>query len=421
MTVTSSQNLDAELAVLGAPVMAPAVLDVLTVEIGLRPEHFSRPEHSQLFRSMIALADKGQAPDELALRALHPDLISILGSAIVSARPSMARQHAELVIQAHRWASRLRSTYEQQAAIEERDENAYQAATTVTEPDRAPGAVHTPEQLAASLEAFLDDPKRNVVPLPWEPLNQKISGGLFAGNTTVLSGFSSHGKSIVGLQAVEHIANLNGHAGFYTNEMPPDELYARLIAGVAEVEFARIMARQLDAEERVRVRQAGKLVFFPIIDARGWPVQDVCRHLRRSKWDLAVFDLFNALPGRDTLQATDAAIYALRDAAGISGCHLIVVCQLNRGRDDKAMKPAPTLRDLRETGSLEHAPANVMFVHREQEEVRDPITDALTGRIRRLHSAAVYFAKARNGDPDAAVDVRLDPKRMRYDATKVYA
>jgi replicative DNA helicase len=409
------QNLDAELAVLGAPLLAPALLDVLSVEVGLRPEHFTRPEHAGLYRTMLDLHDHGTVPDELTLRDRHPEWITVIGHAIASASPAMARQHAMLVKDASTWALRLRATYEQQAAIEARDESAYQAAVTVNEPDRAPDAVHTPERLASDLEAFLDDPNRNVIPLPWDGLNRKISGGLFAGNTTVLSGFSSHGKSIVGLQAVEHIANLNGHAGFYTNEMPPLELHARLIAGVAEVEFARIMARTLTADERDAVRQAGRLVFFPIVDVRGWPTPDICRHLRRSKWDLAVLDLFNALPGRDDLQATDAAVYRLRDAAGISGCHLVVVAQLNRGRDDKAIKPAPTLRDLRETASMEHAPANVMFVHREQEDIDDPLTGQRTGRVRRLNTGVVYMAKARNGDPDAAVAVRLDPSRMRYE------
>lgn len=426
MTPTATQNLDAELAVLGAPMLNSDVLDVLTTEAGLRPEHFTRAEHTVLFRSMLALADQGQPVDELVLRSEHPALVSVIGAACAAASPALARQHAGLIIDAHRWATRLRASYEQQAAIEARDEDAYQAAAVVTEPDRSPDAVHTPDRLATALEAALDSPARNVIPLPWDTLNRKISGGLFAGGTTVLSGWSSHGKSVVAAQCVEHVANQHGHAGLYTNEMSPEELHWRTISAVADVDFPRLLAAvggslTLTQDERDAIRKAGKLVFFHIVDARGWPARDICRHLRKSRWDLAVLDLFNALPGRDDLQATDAAIYSLRDAAGISGCHLIVVAQLNRGRDDKAIKPAPTLRDLRETASLEHAPANVMFVHREQEEIRDPITNDLTGRIRRLNTAAVYFTKARNGDPDAAVGVRLDPNRMRYQEMRVIA
>ena len=184
---------DAELSVLGSVLISDVTLDMLTVEEGLQPEHFESTDRAGAYRAMLALADEGDPVDPLTL-ATHGVPRALIDTAAATALPTYARQHARLVVAEHRWRARRSATARQQQAIGDRDEHAYQAAATVIEPDRAPNALHTPQQLAASLEAFLDDPNRNVVPLPWEPLNRKISGGLFAGNTTVLSGFTSHGK-----------------------------------------------------------------------------------------------------------------------------------------------------------------------------------------------------------------------------------
>jgi replicative DNA helicase len=404
----------AEHSILGTVLLSPATLDVLSTEEGLRPEHFAVMENRHAYAAMLAIADEGEEVDDLVLAAKHQVPRWLLDLVPAAAAPAACREHARLVIGEHRWTARRRAALSALEACEGRDEDRYQAALAVDEPDRAPDALKDPRRLHGDLIAYLDDETGQIIPTPWEQLNRRLSGGLFPGDTTVLAGWSSHGKSLAAMGVLEHVSNLGGHCGLYTNEMSALQVTARLVSGLTEVPFDRIIGRRVGSFEREQIADARSAIRMNIVECHGWPAADICRHMRRMRWDICALDLFNRLPGRGRIQEVDQIVSSLCDAAAQSKAHLMVLAQLNRGRDDKAVRPTPTDRDIRESGSLGNDPANVMFVHREQEEIRDPVTDQMTGRVRRLNTGVIYVTKARNGDPDAAVQVRLVPERMRF-------
>ena len=55
------QNIEAEASVLGSILLTEQALDGLLVDVGLRPEHFYRPRHVLIFRSMMRLQGEGGA------------------------------------------------------------------------------------------------------------------------------------------------------------------------------------------------------------------------------------------------------------------------------------------------------------------------------------------------------------------------
>lgn len=414
--LAAPQSLEAEQAVLGACLFSGVtVLEPLIAEAGLRPGHFYRPQHATIFEAMIALADRGDGIDHLTVRneldrmgkleaAGGPVAVEVL----IAAPPVVPhhRRYALDVIEAARWRSRLTATYAKQQAIAERDEAAYLAVDDTDEPERATALDQA--ALAARFDAWLEA-SHDTVPCPWPQINTALHGGARRGDTSVIAGWTNMGKSIAAVGWLDHIAQQDGRVGLYTNEMAAEDVTARLLAGHSGVNFGRIMSRQLTDAQRTLVRGAYAKLKVRIIPAYGWPWQDIARHIRRHRWDLACLDLFNRLPDLEKVAQIDAAISGLCNAAAQSNGHVIVVSQLNQERSKTAERPMPTQRDLRGSGAMANDPANVVFIHRDQET--DPDTDI----VKKLDEGVVFLDKARNGRPGIACPVWLNESRMRFE------
>src|SRR3954453_9715170 len=53
-------NNEAETSVLGAILMGESAFDAVTVDVGLRPEHFYRPRHAAIYKAMKTLKEKSE-------------------------------------------------------------------------------------------------------------------------------------------------------------------------------------------------------------------------------------------------------------------------------------------------------------------------------------------------------------------------
>jgi replicative DNA helicase len=269
----------------------------------------------------------------------------------------------------------------------------------------------------ASFDQWLDRPD-DVIPTPWPAITDAFHGGVRRGATSVLAGWTSMGKSVAAMDWLEYVAALGGRCCIYLNEMSVDELTARQLAGLAGVPFGRLMnPKTLGDLDRKRVRAAYPALKVFKVPAHMWPWQKVARHMRRNRWDLACLDLLPQLPGLRDVADYDEAIAGLINAASVSNTHLIVVHQLNQGRAS-AIRPRPALKDLRSSGQVGNNPANVMFIHRAQEEV--PVDGQSEPRVELLPEGAVILAKARNGRVGAEQAVSFNPTRMSFDVGDVW-
>ena len=85
------QDIDAEMSVLGAVLIAEAALSQLQVDVRLRPEDFYLPKHGAIFKAMVALADRSEPVDALTVSAeleRQGELAQVGGTAYVHSLPS---------------------------------------------------------------------------------------------------------------------------------------------------------------------------------------------------------------------------------------------------------------------------------------------------------------------------------------------
>ena len=147
---------EAEEAVLGAVLLSPKVLPVLAVDEHLTPEDFGSPANGDIWRSMLALHDRGEPVDALTVSreaGLDQAKVEVYAATVPAA--GNARHYARIVkraAQRRRWqhASYLLA----QAAQEDSDELAAQAEAALMVPE-AGEDTYSPERLANEAWQYL--------------------------------------------------------------------------------------------------------------------------------------------------------------------------------------------------------------------------------------------------------------------------
>lgn len=414
------QDLDAEQSVLGAVFLSDRLLEPLHTEVGLRPEHFYREQHADVYSAMLALEQAGTGVDTLTVKAelQRRGRFDSVGQAqldtLAGAVPAVgnARAYGERVVELARWRARIRSALDQLEACAVLDEQAYDAAQVPTDALELAAGHGLPDPIEQLLEFmnWYDATSTDSILTPFDQLNDILR--LRPGDTTAIAGWTSMGKSVLVDQILEHAATFGDkRCALYINEMALVDRIGRLMAGRSNVSFSRLMDKKLNPDEIGRlVRTADRGLRFQLIPCSGWSAPDIARHIRRHKWDMAAVDLATQIPARETSDWY-AISRELVQAARQSGCHTLIVVQLNRSRNDKLLRPPPNLRDLLHAGAWEQDNRNVVFVHRAEEE-HDGVAELLPDGL-------IMVAKQSNG-PLGQVPVTLNPRTMRFEPLANY-
>lgn len=410
-----SRDLEAERAVLGCMLITDRVIEPIATETGLTPEHFTTPEHAQVWHAALRIIDRG---DHVDIGTLHHELageydrdwLDQLAAHVDSV--ANARAYARRVVDAHRWERARQAHLQALAAIAERNEDALTAAeadaTRVVA--KAAGHLTNPEALGTEMARVFSEPGQPGLPLPWTNLAKKLR--LRRRHTTAFGGWTSIGKSMCALELAEHVGREGLHVVFWTNEMSREDLAARTVQRATGLDANLLLDRAIPADQGQAVLTALRDIPYGVVEAFGWTANDIARHIRHVKPDLAILDHFHALPGAGKNETAEEAVQVLVAAAQHADTHLLIVCQLNSGRDHQLIRPAPTSRDLRGTGALQSLPNNIVFFHRDQEEVKDPITDQPTGRAVTTDRGVLHVDKQRGGPRDVIVPVHFDKTRL---------
>jgi len=194
---------------------------------------------------------------------------------------------------------------------------------------------------------------------------------------TVVAGRPGMGKTVLGLTAAVGAARAGHKTLFFSLEMDPPQLGARLLARKTNISigFQRHPAK-MNADGWLALQQAqneySKLP-LAIDESPDLTVGQIAtrarRHKRKHGLDLIVIDYLQLIratdPKAQKVHQIEEITRRLKVLAKELKIHVMVLCQLNRSvesRDDKR----PSMSDLRDSGAIEQDADMIIFPYRRE-------------------------------------------------------
>lgn len=219
---------------------------------------------------------------------------------------------------------------------------------------------------------------------------------------SIFAGRPGMGKTSIMLSMALNQMKLGARVGFISQEMDKDELCERMMAMEAGINLQAIRTGQIDERDWARfIAMAGKVSQYPfeVHDGSGMTINAI--RAKALEWSNAggldvlfgdYLQIFSPPVGyRGNREGEVAGIArGLKEIAMEINIPLVVGAQINRGVENRQDK-RPTLADLRESGEIEQAADNVIFIYRD-----DYYEDGGNGETE------LILAKQRNGPTGTA-------------------
>lgn len=241
----------------------------------------------------------------------------------------------------------------------------------------------------------------------------RLLGGLYGGDLVILAARPGFGKTSLALGMASHIAlKLGGNVGLFSLEMSHLQVAGRLLAGMADIDVARLREGRVGAAELARISEAqSKLMTAPLwvdgtsnLALRELEIRARRLHAEHPLSLLTVdyLQLVHA-PGDNRVQSIGAISRSLKGLAGELQCPVLALSQLSRAVEHRSPH-TPLLSDLRESGDLEQDADVVMFIYREDQYDRDTELKGV---------AEIIVAKQRNG-PTGIINLLFLDRNARF-------
>lgn len=457
-------NYEAEQMVLAAILASNSAYD--HVCDFLSHEHFADSAHGRIYQVSASIIDKGGIADAITIkRAFEGDgNLSDVGGAEYLAELQSAPVPTAYC---RNYGEAVRDLYIRRQLMQIGRDAAAMAADTS---DLEASAQDLVEQVEQSLYSMAAAPRTGgLEPLAeggrgWvEQVHAAVTAnrdGRVSGITTglldldqallglntrlyVLAGRPAMGKSALALNIARAAAEDGKRVGFWSLEMPAEELNGRLIAEYSGIPFERQQSGRVNAEEFDRIIEAQHRVAAlplhidttPQISAAAIRAR-ARRHQRRHGLDLIIIDYLQLMSASASAQKKHNKVAEVSEiSANLKAISkeldvpVIALSQLSRAveqRDDKR----PQLADLRESGTIEQDADAVMFCYREEyyhaqkePKQRDDEDDEKFNRrlsnwtARKIECAGmgqVIIAKNRQGRAPQTVNLVWDGDLMRW-------
>lgn len=399
-----------EQEVLGTALAGPQNYLWLAVKLGLRPEHFYSERHRRIFKAIMEVGLQRKPIDTMTVGAvvesdgISSDYLNELALKTGSFDPEpRVERIIQIAERRNQWEAAQRIIEASQAGDEEGLAQALsQVQTSVRLEVKSHDRVSASKDFADHLRA--DDPME-VFGIPWKGLEDYTPGGFLRHHFISVIGWSGHGKSIMLDQMLTGFSEQGYKVGLYMTEMDQRERISRYAAAHTGIPAPKLLLKnglsKYEASRAASWIEENPLPFDPI-DAEGWSAMRIRQHAILNDYDCIAVDTVNNIPHRRREDFEDE-IRTLASAAKIAGCLTIGVFQLNQQRRDGISDPPPSLRDIRETGLVEHLSDRILALHWENENGQQYDT----GSIRLL--------KCRGGKQGGNVKVGRRPGRFRFD------
>jgi len=411
------QNLDAEVSVLGALMMAPNLIAGVS-EI-LRPIHFYRPSHQAIYEAIEGLYGRGEPVDtvtvseELSNRGGLEEVGGrVFVHSLVSAVPaaSNARYYAEIVRENYLLRSLIAvgseiadMGYRREQGPLDLIDRAEQMVFDIAQNRASGDMVHVKELISesfAELEKIMTEGRRTSgVESGFRRLDDLITG-LQPANLIVLAGRPSMGKTAFALDIARNVAvDQNKGVALFSLEMSKSELVQRMMCSEARIDSQKLRHGQLQASEWGRLTAACTPLFTaPIFidDTAAVNLMEIRAKARRLKareknLGLVVIDYLQLMVGDAGVENRQQEISRISRGLKILARDLevpvLALSQLSRQVESRVNK-RPMLSDLRESGAIEQDADVVLFIYRDEEYNKDSPDKGV---------AEIIVGKQRNG------------------------
>lgn len=423
------QARDFEEAVLGAIMLEKGKIDFVMQLLPL-PEMFYVNAHQLIYEAIITLVNSGDVVDLLTVTAQldKEGNLETVGGAYYITKLTMSvvssahvEYHAHYILERYmdREVIRIGSemvhdgyelSVEPKSKIEHAQNLLFNLSTNGVKKDYrhvSKSVVSVQQKIQQQIHAGVEF---TGVPTPFKNLTL-CTGGWQKKDFIVLAARPSVGKTAVSLCIAMAAAFAEGKpypVGFFSMEMPEDQLTRRMISNISRVDLKRISnAKHLSQEELLRIDHAAQaLSKVPIFidDTAGLTLTELRAKARRQKEkngiELIIVDYLQLLTGdsnKSEMREREISKISreLKKMAMDLDIPVIALSQLSRAVDSREDKE-PKLSDLRESGSIEQDADIVMFLYK-------PDKKMLEKKPHLAGMAMLSIAKHRNGELDEFV------------------
>lgn len=422
----------AEKSVLGAILIdKDAMIDVVEF---LRPKHFYKEAHGDIFGAMMELYENHEPIDVVTVTSQlkKTGKLKEAGGAsylseLLNVVPTSA--HAEKygrIIQEHDTKRQLVSAaakisemaLRQEGSAQSIVDSAEQEIFAISQQATRRDFILVKDALAASFDR-LDELHKKAgglrgVPTGFPDLDGKLAGMQDA-NLLILAARPGTGKTAMVLNIAQNVTVKEKiPVGIFSLEMSKEELVDRLLVAQADIDAWKLKTGKLSDDDLTRLSEAmGELAEAPfyIDDTPGMNIIEMRTKARRLQVEhgvkLIIVDYLQlADSGRrfdNRVQEVSLISQSLKNLARELRIPILACSQLSRAVEVRGTR-VPELSDLRESGSIEQDADVVMFLYR-QESDQLAWGEQIPTKLR--------IAKHRNG-PLAEIDLIFRGDRIRF-------
>ena len=410
-------SIEAEEALLGA-----IIIDIdayWAVSDLLKPEHFYKTLHRQVYTAMKGLIDAGLAVDAITLPEVleakfnipYQEAINFIADAQVHAPISFNAANYARIIHSVAMRRMLNAAAgriatlasDESTPIGEVLESAERAIFGVTD-GHTTGNVTTIKEAAYDLYETTLERRTNGggmvgIPTGYKELDHMLDG-LQASQLVTLAARPGMGKTALSNCIALNVAKQGKAVAVFNLEMSTEQLMQRLLSIESGLPLQSIRRGELDDNQWHLFSEAtGRISNMRIFldDTPGVTPSQLrarCRRLHAEHGiDLVIIDYLGLMEGdaKNYQNQTALVSYVSRQLKKLSrelNTTVLALSQLNRAVEQRADKH-PTLSDLRDSGSVEQDSDTVMFIYRD--DYYNPDTSD------RPNIAEIQIAKQRQG------------------------
>lgn len=402
------QAVEAEEAVLGATLLEPGVIDLISPIIDT--PIFYKESHQRIFEVIKTISAKKEPIDlitvtqELRNSGLleeigGPAYITQLTRRVASA--AHVESHARIIAQKYYLRESIRLANETiRLAFE--DEDIELIASTWKQNSESLDNIFTVTNTGSHIKQVLIDTVTEIekdckaieqkksagIPTGFPSLDL-ISGGWRSGNLIVLAARPGVGKTSFALSFALAAARNGYWVNIFSLEMNKEDLARILMSTESNVYRSRIRDGNLNQTDWQQINSAvGRLEKLPIIfrDAAGLTVSQIKSAIQRNRkngrCDFAIVDYLQLVKSQQPKALRELEVSevsrTLKTTALNEGIPILALSQLNRESEKKA---GPQLSDLRESGAIEQDSDMVIFLMNDEKAIRVQIAKHRRGRL----------------------------------------